>query len=80
MCPLKKKRKAGILMSRNKTLHKGVKKLKQKLITFLLCLMTLAQIFTFSVKNALSKNYGIEEKTITQHTLIATDEDNGWKT
>lgn len=54
------------------------KKLKQKVIVFLLYLMTLAQIFTFSVKNALSKNYGIKEKTIIQHAFIAIDEDDGW--
>ena len=77
---VEKEKKGWYINIKKQNVTQRSKKLKQKLITFLLCLMTLAQIFTFSVKNALSKNYGIEEKTITQHTLIATDEDNGWKT
>ncbi len=75
---VEKEKKDWYINVKKQNVTQRSKKLKQKLIIFLLCLMTLAQIFTFSVKNALSKNYGIEEKTIIQHTFIAIDEDDGW--
>jgi len=50
---VEKEKKGWYINVKKQNVTQRSKKLKQKLIIFLLCLMTLAQIFAFSVKNAL---------------------------